>query len=103
MVGGGLKLGFQVTEYDGGEGVPALGAGCMRAAEKRQMAASRETGVYSGWASPHFSKAFASRVARFWKRQLGVFSSNLATLAHSSTALWETCSTNGVELGDGRK
>jgi hypothetical protein len=61
--GGELKLGFQVTEYDGGECVPALGAGRMRAAEKRQMAAARETGVYSGWASPHFSQAFASRVA----------------------------------------
>jgi len=46
VVGGGLKIGFQVTEYDGGESVSALGAGRMRAAEKTLVHEARETGVY---------------------------------------------------------
>ena len=61
-VGEGYRLGFQVTEYDGGEGVAAIGGGEMRAREVRQQRAAGKMGVYSGWGSPHFEPAFAARV-----------------------------------------
>jgi hypothetical protein len=62
IVGEGRRLGFQVTEYDGGEGVAAIGGGEMRAREARQQLAAGQMGVYPGWGSPHFTSAFAARV-----------------------------------------
>ena len=62
MIGQGRRIGFQVTEYDGGEGVANLGAGRMRADEVRLKRASFPNGVYGGWGSPHFGTAFAARV-----------------------------------------
>jgi hypothetical protein len=63
MLGRGLRIGFQVTEYDGGEAVAALGKGKMRSDEKLLQRASRPTGVYGGWGSPFFETSFAARIA----------------------------------------
>jgi len=69
VVGGGLNIGFQVTEYDGGEGVTTLGKGKMRAEEK-SLRRRAQAGVYAGWGSSHFEDAFSSRVAEKAQKSL---------------------------------
>jgi hypothetical protein len=59
----GRRIGIQVTEYDGGEGVPTTGGGWMRAQERRQIREAGRMGVYTGWGSPYFNEAFRARVA----------------------------------------
>ncbi|HTQ34740.1 MAG TPA: hypothetical protein VMI30_11255 [Stellaceae bacterium] len=61
MIGQGHRIGFQVTEYDGGENVARLGAGQMRREEVRQKRIA-VGGVYAGWGSPHFPTAFRARI-----------------------------------------
>jgi hypothetical protein len=50
---GERRIGFQVTEYDGGDGNSRT-KGHMRAAEMKQVREARKTGgVYSGWVTAH--------------------------------------------------
>lgn len=59
---GERRIGFQVTEYDGGDGNSRT-KGHMRAAEMKQVREARKTGgVYSGWGSPHVEQAFPARI-----------------------------------------
>jgi hypothetical protein len=59
------RIGFQVTEYDGGEGNAEIKPGRMRAEEVKLVRVARETGtcVYGGFGSPHVEQAFGARVA----------------------------------------
>jgi len=47
------QIGFQVTEYDGGEENPQMKPGHMRAAEVKLKRKAGATGVYGGWGSSH--------------------------------------------------
>jgi hypothetical protein len=63
---GGRRVGFQVTEYDGGEGVPAIGGGRLRAREVASMRKSEtegSAGVHGFWGSPHVQQAFTARIS----------------------------------------
>jgi hypothetical protein len=59
----GRRIGFQVTEYDGGEGFPAIGSGQMRAKEMGLIREAGAMGVYAGFGSPHFKESFRARIA----------------------------------------
>jgi hypothetical protein len=59
---GERRIGFQVTEYDGGEGNSRT-KGRMRAAEMKQVREAPKTGgVYTGWGSPHVEQALPARI-----------------------------------------
>lgn len=60
---GKRRIGFQVTEYDGGEGNPQTGPGHMRASEMKLIREAGKLGIYAGWASPHVEEALQARVA----------------------------------------
>jgi hypothetical protein len=59
---GKRRIGFQVTEYDGGEGNSRIKPGYIRAAEMKLVRETRETGVYTGWGSPFVEQAFPARI-----------------------------------------
>lgn len=67
---GGRQIGFQVTEYDGGEGNPQLKPGHMRAAEVKLKREADIIGVYRGWGSPHVERAFSARIAQKVRKSL---------------------------------
>jgi hypothetical protein len=60
---GSRLIGVQVTEYDGGEGVPGLRPGQIRASEKKLKRQAGNGGVYAGWGSPHIETALPARIA----------------------------------------
>jgi hypothetical protein len=60
---GKRRIGFQVTEYDGGEGNSRIKPGHMRAAEMKLVREAGERGVYAGWGSPDVEQAFPARIA----------------------------------------
>jgi hypothetical protein len=62
MMIGSRRIGVQVTEYDGGEGVAGLKPGQMRAAEKKLTREAGKSGVYAGGGSPHIETAFLARI-----------------------------------------
>jgi hypothetical protein len=64
------QIGFQVTEYDGGEGNSQMKPGHMRAAEVKQVREAGDTGVYGGWGSPHVEQAFLARIAAKVRKSL---------------------------------
>jgi hypothetical protein len=64
------RVGIQVSEYDGGEGSPSLGGGRMRAHEKELVREAGAMGVYVGWGSPYFERAFRARIAAKAERSL---------------------------------
>jgi hypothetical protein len=67
---GSRQIGFQVTEYDGGEGNSQMKPGHMRAAEVEVKREAGVTGVYGGWGSPHVERAFSARIAQKVRKSL---------------------------------
>ena len=67
---GSRRIGFQVTEYDGGEGNSQMKPGHMRAAEVEVKREAGVTGVYGGWGSPHVERAFSARIAQKVRKSL---------------------------------
>jgi hypothetical protein len=67
---GSQQIGFQVTEYDGGEQNPQMKPGHMRAAEVKLKREVGATGVYCGWGSPDVERAFSGRVAQKVQKSL---------------------------------
>jgi len=64
------QIGFQVTEYDGGEENPQMKPGHMRAAEVKLKRKAGATGVYGGWGSSHVERAFSARIAQKVRKSL---------------------------------
>jgi len=62
---GGRKIGFQVTEYDSGEGNSGMRPGQSRGVEKRLREApeTRRKGVYAGFGSPDVERPLRARIA----------------------------------------
>lgn len=67
---GSRQIGFQVTEYDGGEGNSQMKPGHMRAAEVKLKREAGITGVYGGWGSPHAERAFSARIDQKVRKSL---------------------------------
>lgn len=67
---GKRQIGFQVTEYEGGEGNSQMKPGQMRAAEMKLKREAGETGVYGGWGSPHAEQALSARITEKVRKSL---------------------------------
>jgi hypothetical protein len=67
---GSRHIGFQVTEYDGGEGNSQLKPGHLRAKEMKLKREAGVTGVYGGWGSPHAEQALSARIAQKVRKSL---------------------------------
>jgi hypothetical protein len=67
---GDRQIGFQVTEYDGGEGNLQIKPGHMRAAEMKLKREAGAAGIYGGWGSPNVQQAFSARIAQKVRKSL---------------------------------
>jgi hypothetical protein len=67
---GSQQIGFQVTEYDGGEGNFQMKPGHMRAAEVKLKREAGISSVYGGRGSPHVERAFSARIAQKVRKSL---------------------------------